>query len=61
MATANRLVEKIQSLTPDQVSEVEEFVESLQSARQLAGHASLSEPVFESIWNNPEDDIYDAA
>ena len=63
MATANNLVEKLQTLTPDQIHEVEEFIESLQMAgdASVSAHAALSEQTFQSIWNNPEDDVYDAA
>jgi hypothetical protein len=60
---AETLSEKIQSLSPEQLAEVEEFIESLQLHTDRAeGHASafLSEHAFEAVWNNPEDDVYDA-
>ncbi len=61
---ADSLIDKIQSLTPAQLSEVEEFIESLQGLEQVRtlSHASaeLSEPSLERIWSNPEDDAYDA-
>jgi hypothetical protein len=62
--TLERLTDKIHTLSSDQLAEVERFVESLQTwerDRDLA-HAvtSLSAPAFASVWNNPEDDVYDA-
>lgn len=61
---ADRLTEKIQTLTGEQLAEVERFVESLQAwehTRKLTHlSAPLSEPAFAAIWNNPEDEVYDA-
>lgn len=58
------LVEKIQSLSSEQIAEVEAFVEFLHSRSQdrALAHAAagLSEPAFERVWSNPEDDVYDA-
>ncbi|MEO6807068.1 MAG: hypothetical protein ABI286_12165 [Edaphobacter sp.] len=62
--TTDRLTEKIHSLTPAHLAEVERFVESLQAwerSRSLSSSAAaLSEPSFATLWNNPEDDVYDA-
>lgn len=62
--TAERLSETIQSLSTAQLAEVERFVESLQGwerDRQMTRTLALSsQPAFEAIWNNPEDDAYDA-
>ena len=60
----SNLTEKIQSLTSDQIAEVEDFVEFL----RFRGHeraltrasAEASAPAFEAVWSNPEDDVYDA-
>jgi hypothetical protein len=61
---AESLTEKMQSLTSEQLAEVEEFVESLQGweeSRALSrAAATLSEPAFAAVWSNPEDDVYDA-
>jgi hypothetical protein len=61
---AERLTEKIHSLSSAQLAEVERFVESLQGwerDRELAYAAiALSAPSFAKVWNNPEDDVYDA-
>ena len=58
------LSEKIRTLSPEQIAEVESFVEFLclraqdRSLTQTA--AAVSTPAFETIWANPEDDAYDA-
>jgi hypothetical protein len=60
----DRLTEKLHTLTPEQLGAVEKFVESLQvwpDGVTLSRAASiLSEPVFKAVWDNPEDDAYDA-
>ena len=61
---ATVLADKIRTLSPDQISEVEDFIEFLRLRRQERGLArsttELSAPAFEAIWSNPEDDAYDA-
>ena len=61
---ADRLAGKIHRLTPDQMAEVERFVESLsvwESHCEAARMASaISTPVLEAVWSNPEDEVYDA-
>jgi hypothetical protein len=58
------LSERIQTLTSEQLAEVEVFVDSLQKGAHdpslCRASAILSEPAFEAIWNNPQDDAYDA-
>jgi hypothetical protein len=58
------LTEKIRTLSPEQLSEVDDFVEFLRlraEERGLAGTAaSASAKTFETVWSNPEDDAYDA-
>jgi hypothetical protein len=58
------LAEKIRTLTPEQIDEVEDFIESLRlrgEGRGLTRAASaVSAPAFEAIWSNAEDDAYDA-
>jgi hypothetical protein len=60
----NTLSEKIQTLSAEQITEVEDFVEFLRHRGQdqeLARSAArMSSPALEAIWNNPEDDVYDA-
>jgi hypothetical protein len=61
---ATALADKIRTLSPDQIGEVEDFVEFLRLRRVDRGlshsAAALSAPAFEAIWANPEDDAYDA-
>ncbi len=60
----NTLSEKIQTLSAEQISEVEDFVEFLRvrgQERELTRVAAAeSAPAFAAIWNSPEDDVYDA-
>jgi hypothetical protein len=62
--TVNTLSEKIQTLSAEQISEVEDFVEFLRVRRQerelTRAAAAASAPAFAAVWNNPEDDAYDA-
>ena len=57
------LIEKIRSLTPERVAEVEDFVDFLhqrdmdRSLTQAA--AKLSEDAFQKVWDNPDDTDYD--
>lgn len=57
------LIEKIHSLPPEDVQQVEDFVDFLKARAQDRGlvHAAtrLSEGAFRTIWNNPDDDEYD--
>jgi hypothetical protein len=61
---AGSLAEKLEALSPEQIAEVEEFVESVRLRSQerplTRAAAAASAPAFEAIWNNPEDDVYDA-
>ena len=57
------LIEKIRSLPPEKIAEVEDFVDFLHHRTEdrllsLAA-AKLSESVFQQVWTNPEDDDYD--
>jgi hypothetical protein len=58
------LAEKIRSLSPEQINEVEDFIESLRLRGEESGltrsAAAMSAPAFEAVWANPEDDAYDA-
>ncbi len=70
MATGNRkpLMDKISALPRERIPEVEDFVDfiSQRDAEQKMdlglNHAALtaSAPSFAKVWNNPEDDVYDA-
>lgn len=58
------LLEKIQALPVERIAEIEDFVEFIaarEQGRSLTRVAStVSTPAFAAIWNNPEDDVYDA-
>ena len=57
------LIEKIRTLPPERVAEVEDFVDFLRQRdedRQMARAASkLSENAFQKVWDNPDDAEYD--
>jgi hypothetical protein len=61
---AGSLAEKLETLTPEQIAAVDDFVEFLRARGQdralIRAGAAASAPAFESAWNNPEDDAYDA-
>jgi len=48
----------------ERIAEVEDFVEFIASREQERSltrtAAAVSAPAFAAIWNNPEDDAYDA-
>jgi hypothetical protein len=64
MQDVANLTERIQELTAEQLAAVEEFIEQLRSSQEHRALSCISvlqsEPVFAAIWNNPEDDVYDA-
>ena len=67
MPTPNRsdeeLLEKIKSLPPDKLAEVEDFVDFLSQRdddRRLARAATkLAEDVFRKVWDHPDDADHD--
>ena len=64
MQDAQLLWNKIQALPVSRIEEVEDFVDFLaarERERALTRQAAEgSVPVFQAIWDNPEDDVYDA-
>jgi len=64
MPNIQPLLEKIQALPVERIAEIEDFVEFIaarEQERSLTRAASaVSTPAFAAIWNNPEDDAYDA-
>ena len=58
------LAEKIQSLSSEEIAEVNDFVDFLRvRARDRAlvqACTRMSEPAFATHWSNPEDDVYDS-
>lgn len=60
-----KILEKIQSLPPEMLAVVEQFIDSLGGADQRSGPANrISTPYpadpFTHIWDNPEDAEYDS-
>jgi hypothetical protein len=57
------LIEKIRSLPPEKIAEVEDFVDFLRQRTEdrflTKAAAKLSENAFQKVWNNPQDDDYD--
>ena len=58
-----QVVQKLKTLTPDRINEVEDFIDFLSQRdtdQQLAQAAMIaSEPVLNKIWNNADDAEYD--
>jgi hypothetical protein len=59
----DNLFEKIRSLPPERVAEVEDFVDFLRARNEEArlgkAAAKSSEPAFQRVWDNPADADYD--
>lgn len=56
------LIEKIKSLPPERISEVEDFVDFIaeRDERRLVQAATkMSEDSFQQVWDNEEDAAYD--
>jgi hypothetical protein len=64
MPANSALIEKLNTLPMDRLAEVEDFVDFIRQRDhdralvRAAGVASL--PAFAAVWDNPEDDAYDA-
>ena len=62
--TAQALITKIQTLPIERLAEIEDFVDFIASREEERANsraaAAASEPAFAAVWNNPEDDAYDA-
>jgi hypothetical protein len=58
------LIEKIAALPAERIAEVEDFVDFIcrceQERRLTRAASTASVPAFAAIWNNPDDDAYDA-
>ena len=57
------LLQKIRTLPPQRVAEIEDFVDFLHQReadqRLVDAAAKLSEPSFQEVWDNPDDAVYD--
>ena len=64
IANAQLLIEKIQSLPPERMAEVDDFVDFLRLREQehslTRRAAQVSAPAFATVWDNPDDEAYDA-
>lgn len=64
LALSERLLSKLGALPPERLAEVEDFVDFLHGRTADRGLvralASASEGSFNEVWNNPDDDAYDA-
>ena len=59
----DQLIEKLKGLAPHRRAEVEDFVDFLKSReddqRLTRAMTQASEPVFNAVWDNPDDAEYD--
>jgi hypothetical protein len=64
MPNTNKLLKQIEALPAERIAEVEDFVAFIASREQerslTRAAAAVSAKSFAAIWNNPEDDAYDA-
>ena len=64
MRNTEALLQRIEALPPERIAEVEDFVAFIASrelGRQIVPAAGVaSERSFAEVWQNPEDDMYDA-
>ncbi len=64
MPNAQALLERIQALPPERIAEIEDFVEFIAAREQeralIRAAAGASVAAFAAVWNNPDDDAYDA-
>jgi hypothetical protein len=60
----NALIKKLESLPAERIAEIEDFVDFIRLREQeramTRAAAGASAPAFAAIWNNAEDDAYDA-
>jgi hypothetical protein len=63
-ANTKALLKKIEALPEERIAEIEDFVDFIrlrEQERALTRAAAVaSVPAFAAVWNNPEDDVYDA-
>lgn len=61
--SSDDLLEKIRSLSPERLAEVEDFVDFLRQRSDdnalSTAAMRLSEEAFRKVWDNPEDADYD--
>lgn len=63
-AQLEQMIEKLESLSPERIAEVADFIEFLQQkeaeTRLSADFAQASEAAFHAVWDNEDDAAYDA-
>lgn len=63
-ANAEILIEKIQALSRERLAQVDDFVGFLRLGEQqrylTSMAAQASAPAFAKVWDNPDDEAYDA-
>jgi hypothetical protein len=65
---AKMLAGKLRALPAEALAEVAAFIEAMTSRDKVdrtdrglvVAAGAASEPAFAAVWNNPEDDVYDA-
>lgn len=64
MPATHSLIEKLNTLPADRLHEVEDFVDFIRQRDQdralVRAAGAASAPAFAAVWDNPEDDVYDA-
>lgn len=57
------LIEKLKTLSPERMAEVEDFIDFLRARQQHSAlvrvAARVAEPTFAKVWNNERDSAYD--
>lgn len=53
------ILEKLKSLPPEHVAEVEDFVDFLRARNEGRAAARIAEPAFKRVWENEDDAAYD--
>jgi hypothetical protein len=57
------LIRKIESLPPERIAQVEDFVDFLRQRTEdqalVEAAMKMSEPSFREVWDNPDDAVYD--
>ena len=59
---SEELIEKIRSLPPERIAEVEDFIDFIaqrDERRLVQAVTKLSEDAFSQVWDNEEDSVYD--
>ena len=63
-ADTKALIAKIEDLPPERIAEIEDFVDFLRAREETRAltraAAATSADAFGAIWDNPEDDVYNA-